>query len=74
MPVPAEPFLSPKSAQKSASTRFRQLKECLYRSADAVFFGFPHYKTHPARVSQFHLFPSRYFLGFLSNTVTFQNT
>jgi hypothetical protein len=74
MPVLAQAFLSPRSAQKSASTRFRQRRECLYRSAVAVFLGFPHYKTHPARFSQLHSFLSRYFLGFLSNAVTFQNT
>jgi hypothetical protein len=74
MPVLAQAFLSPRSARKSVSTRFRQRKECLYRSADPVFLGFPLYKTHPARFSQLHSFPSRYFLGFLSYAATFQNT
>jgi len=74
MPVLAQAFLSPRSAQKSVSTRFRQRKECLYRCADAVFFGFPHFQTHPPCFSQLHPFPSRYFLGFLSNAATFQNT
>ena len=59
MPVLAEASLSPRSAQKSVSTRFRQPKECPYRSADTVFLGFPHCKTHPARFSQLHSFPSR---------------
>jgi hypothetical protein len=74
MPALTQAFLSLRSAQKSASTQFRQRKECLYRSADAVFLGFPHYKTHFARFSPLHSFLSRYFLGFLSNAVTFQNT
>jgi hypothetical protein len=74
MPVLAQAFLSPRSVQKSVSIRFRQRKQCLYRCADAVFFGFPHLQTHPARFSQLHPFASRYVPGFLSNAVTFQNT
>ena len=60
MPLLAEASLSPRSAQKSVSTRFRQPKECPYRSADTVFLGFPHCKTHPARFSQLNSFPSRF--------------
>jgi hypothetical protein len=67
-------FLSPRSGPKSVSTQFRQRKECLYRSADAVFLGFPHCKTHPVRFSHLHSLPSRYFLGLLSKIVSFQNT
>ena len=74
MPVLAEAFLSPRSGPKSVSTQFRQRKECLYHSADALFLGFPHCKTHPARFSHLHSFLSRYFLGGLSKTVSFQNT
>jgi hypothetical protein len=68
MPVLAEAFLPPRSGPKSVSTKFQQRKECLYRSADAVFLGFPHCKTHPARFSHLHSFPSLYFLGLLSKT------
>jgi ABC-type uncharacterized transport system permease subunit len=74
MPVPAEAFLSPKSAQKSVSTRFRQRKECLYRSADAVFLGFPHYKNI-LRAFLSSILPIAILSRLpLSNTVTFQNT
>ena len=71
MPVRAEAFLSPKSAQNSASTTFRQRQECLYRSAHAVSSA-SHIPKHilPALSAPF----LRYSLGFLSNTVTFQNT
>jgi hypothetical protein len=54
MPVPAQAFLSPRSVQKSVSTRFRQLKECLYCSADAVFLGCPRCKTHATYFSRLH--------------------
>ena len=33
-------------------------QEPLYRSGDPVFLGFPHSKTHPARFSHLHSFPS----------------
>jgi hypothetical protein len=67
-------FPVPRSGPKSVSTRFRQRKEYLYRSGDAVFLDFPHCKTHPACFSRLHSFPSPYFLGLLSKTVSLQNT
>ena len=73
-PVLAQAFLSPRSAQKSVSVRFGQRKECPYRSADAVFFDFPHYK-HILRVFLSSIPSHRDTLSsFLSNAATFQNT
>jgi len=74
MPVLAEASLSPRSAQKSVSTRFRQPKECPYRSADTVSSAF-HIAKHILRASPSSIPSHRhYVLRYLSNTVTFQNT
>ena len=74
MPVLAEAFLSPRSGPKSVSTQFRQRKECLYRSADAVFSA-SRIAKHILRASPSSIPSHRdYVLRYLSNTVTFQNT
>jgi len=74
MPLLAEAFLSPRSGPKSVSTQFRQRKECLYRSADAVFSASRIAKHILRAFSHLHSLPSRYSLGLLSKTVSFQNT
>ena len=47
----------------------------LYLAPQTPFSSASHIAKHILRrFSQLHSFPSRYFLGFLSNTLTFQNT
>src|SRR5260370_41118103 len=74
MPVLAQAFLSPRSVQKSISTRLRQRKGCLYHSGDAVFLGFTHCKTHHPYLSHLIPFHRRSFFDSLSNTSTFKTT
>src|ERR1035438_213327 len=62
--VCAEVCLDPVSAAQGVSVSLRRCR----------FLRLPTLQTHPARFSQLHPFPSRYFLGFLSNAATFQNT
>jgi hypothetical protein len=74
MPVLAEASLSPRSAQKSVSTRFRQPKECPYRSQIPFSSAF-HIAKHILRTSPSSIPSHRdYVLRHLSTTVTFQNT
>ncbi len=74
MPVLVEAFLSPRSVQNSVSTRFRQRKS-LCIAPEIPFSSASRIPKHILRASPISI-PShrRYFLGFLSNTVTFQNT
>jgi len=60
----AEVCLDPVPAAQGVSVSLRRCR----------FLGFPHCKTHPARFSHLHSLPSRYSLGLLSKTVSFQNT
>jgi hypothetical protein len=62
--VCAEVCLDPLSAPQGVSVSLHRCR----------FPRLPHCKTHPALLSHLHSFPSQYFLGPLSNTVTFQNT
>ena len=74
MPVLAEAFLSPGLCRSLSRPGFRTAKgvpiapEMPFSSASR--FG----KTNPPRFPDPQSFQSRYFLSFLSNTVTFQNT
>jgi hypothetical protein len=74
MPLLAEAFLSPGLGRSLSQPSSGSASSVCIAPQMPFFLGFPHCKTHLARFSHLHSFPSRYFLGLLSKTVSFQNT